>query len=870
MRLSFQAPLTRRAAWGWIILATLAAHFLLPFCTLIVSDDWFTLLAYRQRSFSAAWKGAVYLSMPLTVLQTLPFFLIGPNLFILRLINLLVLMAQGVALYTLIVRLRPRAQVDALWVAVFAVTFPGYLTHFMVSFLFYQLGFLLFLCSLLLTLEAEDTQQPKRRRWLMAAAALLVFYSFHFGALLIFYCFYILAHLYYFKLRKRTPIIEVGIEYLKTRYLYLILPFWFWGFRQAFGLLVPTWTEYNQPSLSIPRIWEGLDGFEASYRLILEGLLHAPLFSYTAAASIIFYLFGRPARASETSGRPDVIGAVTGAAVLFAGIIPFVLVGKYPITGPISPKSETAFGLANHQILTVIDTRMHLFLGLAAGLVFVHLGRLVCQLLKCPRFIYKSILVTLLAASINVTFESYVFLERKAMLVEGVRETMQARKELSGYGIIGIIDNIGNISTTWDSWVLFLETVWGDRAHHGIPERWVGESANANLYYRPSSAINKLLYGGAWYGFFHEPAVSKEASIILSQSPETTNSSDAALLFQYYLVRYFQRAAYPGFVSRLVRITVCPKRTLEEEVGSSLADSGWQPLNRMTPFNGPSELRAEEFSDDLSPPPSSSFPEFNITRPLDGAGRLVLISASNAISRTNLDNFTLVDARQRILPTVNLTNPHGSYLLGVAYVDSTSVHLANTQDANAPLLLHRIEGFQQNEQRDDALFILPEPYVDPAEVYPEIYGRTYDIFDALYDDLLFGPVGSYTRPTVYRKGQHFYLSVALKGEFLDTGAVTVTNDHNTYVRIDWGIPTNVVYSRIQAIGNSDTRLMDLAPPAEGGVRYYEVPKPRPTTTVSVRLFSDANHPCNLPKRISIADVDKNAILTREFEKLFPR
>ncbi|MGC4071636.1 MAG: hypothetical protein QM760_03830 [Nibricoccus sp.] len=60
-----------------------------------MSDAWFQPPAYKEASLSAAWQGAIFLSMPLTVLQALPFFLIGDNLLVLRLIDFAVVVALG-------------------------------------------------------------------------------------------------------------------------------------------------------------------------------------------------------------------------------------------------------------------------------------------------------------------------------------------------------------------------------------------------------------------------------------------------------------------------------------------------------------------------------------------------------------------------------------------------------------------------------------------------------------------------------------------------------------------------------------------------------------------------------------------------------
>ena len=80
---------------------------------------------------------------------------------------------------------------------------------------------------------------------------------------------------------------------------------------------------------------------------------------------------------------------------MVAGLLPFVLVGKYPQTLPIEWRDKNAFDLASRQILWVIDSRMDLFSGMAAGLLVVGGLRFLRSTVKLPVTICSGLVAAL-------------------------------------------------------------------------------------------------------------------------------------------------------------------------------------------------------------------------------------------------------------------------------------------------------------------------------------------------------------------------------------------------------------------------------------------------------------------------------------------
>jgi hypothetical protein len=868
--------MTGKMAFGWILLASLLAHGLLPFCTTVISDDWFTLLSYREASLTAAWRGAMFLSMPLTVLQALPFFLIGDNLFVLRSINFLMIVTLGQLIFLLLARLRPEALRDALWIALFAVVFPGYLVHFMVSFIFYQLGLILFIGALLLVLVAEDEQRTNLRRLFFALAGGMVFYSFHFGALLVFYGFFIVAH---FSHRWRQRQLGFGaevVDYLAKRYLFLLLPFWFWGMRQVFGLLMPTWASYNSPSLAWPAIREGLLGFASSYQLIVGDLFSIWLAGALVVLVLIALVRSKTAAPLQSDWH-DWLGVGLGFAILAAGILPFVLVGKYPLVGPINARDLTPFNLANIQILSLIDTRMHLFLGLAVGVVLVHLSRIVTARLHLRSNLRTAILGAILISSATVCVRFYLRLEKSAVVMAGVREHMKANPELKAAGVIGVVDRLGNVSTTWDSWVLFLETVWGDRAHHGVPEKWFGRQLNYKLVYNGSSVVNKQLYGGAWYGYFDQPTPGgKQATVILSPGESYFRKSDAEAFGLYYYYRLFAPHMLPGYVKRFAEVTVLPKMNLLEELREGRIGNSWrelQPVGKLAGDIAESYLTAGQSTADQQVVENKrrSRPYQSLSQ-AEGGGSYVLFELDIDPNDSDaLASVRITDFNGRTLSSMVVRRPGGLAIMG--WIDKRGdllrLNLGGEDDAGrATWVLRRVR--QQPVEEAGLFCLLPQPYLTPNEIDSAHFQGLLDIEQVHMTALLWldGPPPR-KLPYVQRQtGLHFHPENP--AQTVSTDSIEVRADHQVYVRVDWGeFSPSGNMAVVQAMSDDGHRLMRFFPPRSGGVRYYLLPIQKDTRRVWLRIGSDGEKPAGLPRRLSMVEADPLLSLGVAIENLFP-
>lgn len=834
---SVPVTMSARRAFGWIFLVALLAHGLLPLCTIVVSDDWFSLLAYQEASLSAAWQGAVFLSMPLTVLQALPFFLIGDNLLVLRLIDFAVVVALGQMVFLVLSHLAPARRGDAVWVAAFTVAVPGYLVHFMVSFLFYPLGLLLFLTALWLVLLGEEAEDPVRRHRFFTGAAALVFYSFHFGALLVFFIFFVAAHASFFWRRSGKRVLEAAMDYLASRYWLLTLPLLFWLMRQAFGLIFPTWEQYNQPTLNWPVIREGLRGFGASYQALATDTLLTGWFLVPLVLGLLGVLWSREPRERLRAHAADLGWALLGAAVLLTGILPFVLVGKSPVITP-AIDGLSAFNAASQQILAVIDTRMHLFLGPAVGFVAVFGFRWIAGLASLDRRVVTVGLLSVLVACIAADNRFYLQLEKRALVVHGLREHLRAQPELKQYGIVGVVDRINNISTTWDSWPLFFETVWGDRAHHGVPELWYGRDRNSRLIYEPATIINERLYGGAWFRFFTPPASeTKQATLIVAPGERYFTESDvgAVLLHQFY--RFFSPSRHAGYARKFTRVTVIPKVDAVGAIAVRSFGVKWP------------ELEPTSIVEDKPGAWDTARRESFSLRVRDVRTHVLALVEAPADDQ-EVARMGLANQAGRRLPVVRARRTDGLVaILALTSAGDESVELID----NTLIVKHRapwkvVRVRQQPAGEPVVAWPLPEAFHAPEAFFPDAFRGGWQGDSGVYASLL-RDVATPTATRAIETDGRVIFSASDPAATLATRLIPIDATAQRYLRIDWAAANPA--ASVLITDPNGRRLLEIHPPGSPGIRDYVVPMTPGWSSVRVAFQSAGKPNAALPRSVQL-------------------
>jgi hypothetical protein len=886
---------SNRRAFLLILLTALVAHGLLMAVGLVVSDDWFTLLAYKQASLASAWRGAAYLSMPLTILQVLPFFLIGDNLPGLRLISFLIIVATAMTFFRLLCRLRPSNRGDNLWVTLISVVFPGYLVHFMVSFLLYPLGLLLFLFALLLTLRAEDTV-GHRRRLLFGVAAGLVFYSFNFGALLILYVFFVASHFSYRQRLEPRRFWDGVIDYFKCRYLFLLLPFWFWGMREGLVFFLPAWADYNQPGFQWPAIMAGISTFGDAYGQIARQLLATwwfwGTFFLVAAAGLVRRGAAPDARRQR---EHHLLWMLVGFAVLLAGVLAFVLVGKHPLLPPLDPRDKTAFDLATQQIFLIIDTRMHLFLGYAAGLILVPLLRWLQDGIGLPRAISTGVLCGVLVTSTVAEIGHYCHFEKQGIVMASLRQSLREDPSLRQVQIYGVVDRIGFVSTTWDSWTLYFETVWGDRSHFGVPERWYGEKLNAGIVYNRETIINRLLYGGAWYEYFQEPPFGcKQATMILSPGDGWYHYGPVDSCLMYYYLKYLGTSErLHRFLAKFVDVTVVPKIDLEKTLAREDPAASWHELGLFrgerntvlynSYWHGVPEVETVGSPDPSLPPdqepewsPSLKDGYIRCRSEKDDGGRFVVfkLTFGGRIAPQLAERFGLRGRTGGPLACFRKVSGREMLLFGYMERNETDVAIQECPPADAPMARRTLPEQTSIYQAPTAFMpgvaFIAKPYVPPEVYHPRRYISVLDLSGRLLPELLWqGGDHPERRPFQTTHGVVEYSPDGLGG-YLTTDLIGVNPSRTTLCLVEWsksGLTEGKGIMRFEDYRGR--RILDVQQDNVSDRNVIIVPLPEGTTGLEIRLFSADGRPFILPQRIGLMQVDNIESSVVALGKLFP-
>jgi hypothetical protein len=874
------SPLSNRRALGILFAAGLAAHGLLPFLEIVVSDDWFTLLAYRTASIESAWEGAVFLSMPLTVLQALPFFLIGDNLLALRGINLLVLIANGYIFYRLLCELKAFEKREALVAAVISIVFPAYLVHFMVSFLFYPLGLLLFQSALLLVLRGEENPQHRLRYFIPAMA--MVFYSFHLGALLVFYVFFIFAHFVFRLNLRKEGFVRSIISYLDQRFLFLLIPFWFWGLRQAFALFFPTWESYNQPVLDRAVLSQGVASFASSYGRMLDDLVLSPWFVFSGLIALFVPFLARLVNGPKTEHAPPshpkmVVWFFVGASMMVTGLLPFILVGKHPQILPIEWRDKTSFDLASRQILLVIDTRMDLFTGMAVGVMCVAALGWMRVIFRLPSIVVSAVLFALITSSCAVQVANYLALEKKGIAMAALRVALQKDDSLKDTRIFGVVDRIGNISTTWDSWPLFFREVWGDMEHFGVPERWYGTELNSSLVYSRDTIINERLYGGAWHRFFKKPSFGAEqATIVLSNGPAESRLSPLGAFVRYHYYKFTSPSLLREFLADFTHVQIIPKKNAEKEFADLAFASEWRELKPRLELN---KNNLHDFvSADEAPRAEAAVEVANDAGIPQLSDEEMEIIASRKVSSETFG--TLGRGRVIILEFEFHELPQEDFVqsvvpIGERFGDLVSLHKLEDRKLKVfgvvpvgeKAVGYRIGGFLKVEPSKVRVFegpanyeptftLIPQPFLFPEQVNPDRFVSAFSVSSREIPQVFwrkrwepkYWPFAETSDGVVFQPN---HARALLVSDLLGFDAAKPG-----ILFVDWPTPTGV--SKLGVVKVEDykgRRLLELQPDPKEPRRFYFVPPTPNLTGISLSITSPSGGPVLLPSRLSFFQIE---------------
>jgi hypothetical protein len=639
-------------------------------------------------------------------------------------------------------------------------------------------------------------------------------------------------------------------------------------------------------------ITAGLRAFAANYGRTINELLVTPWFFVSVCVLLIVFAVRRrivvPSFVDEPRRRVrhSLIWLLIGIAVLFAGIFPFIMVGKYPQMLPIEWRDKTSFDLASRQILLLIDSRMDLFAGLAAGLIVVSALGLLRELLFLPGFACSALAVGLIVSSCQIQVSNYLQLEKKAIAMEAIRVALRNDTRLKDTRIFGVVDRIGNVSTTWDSWTLFFREVWGDTKHFGVPERWYGDRLNRSLVYNRDTIINRLLYGGAWYRYFEKPHfAADQATLVISHGPAESRLSGLGAFIRYNYLKHFAPEKLSAFLADFTRVDVLVKRNLERDLAGADYGKNWRELepsknsdsSSLYSFDSALKPSSVEASDENRNRLSANAEERNdaaeerVVNVGQKRGRFVAFEFEfkRGLSTLESAGINLVGARYGDLNSVRHWKDDRLVIFGLVGVGETSVrYQLKGEGMPNPIC---VRAFESPPDFDPGVIFVTQPYVFPEIVAPEKFVSAIALSDRTMAAVLWRDFErNQNWPFTETQGGVVFAPQSTKSSLV-SDLIGFDANRTAILFVEWPqVSPDLSGGVLRLEDYKGKKILDVIPENLSGPSYLIVPSWPSLTGVSIRLLSRTGRPFVLPRSVAFYQTDSLPNLKAPLSELAPR
>ena len=332
-----------------IIITYITGNFLLLFNKAIYWDTWIWLPIIKEGNYKILWD-ALYQSKRFTAyyLYRVSGFFDNPVLFF-KIMAFVCCLLAGLLLYG-ILRKKLSLRIDrAFFISAFFVLTPVFLVRIDSSVLQHSFNIMLFFLAALVYFIAEKNKNRFVAVINYSLSWILFFLSFNTYSLLAFYGGFILLLLIpYFQENKEGALISLLWPWIKSNFLFIILPVIFWGLKLSVwkdeGFLTgydDFINPFNSPSFTILLFWETIIyGFFwqiVAPILILHRKIFALLF---LTISLITYLATKKIFTSENENNASPAQKeidyspkyylIAGGILFFLGFLPYFLTGKMP------------------------------------------------------------------------------------------------------------------------------------------------------------------------------------------------------------------------------------------------------------------------------------------------------------------------------------------------------------------------------------------------------------------------------------------------------------------------------------------------------------------------------------------------------------
>jgi hypothetical protein len=226
---------------------------------------------------------------------------------------------------------------EGLFISLIQLTFPAFRVSFCIILLPYLVCYLLFLTGVYLAIRSHIAGGRAGLALRLLALGCL-FLSYSTNSLMVFYFGFLLFMVLLFSREKHVPLLAGAKGYLLRNIDFVILPFVYWGIKEAFFPRYGVYAHYNEINLSPVGLVKCparfvlfvLNAVVLQVNEALAVLVGVPLALLVLATAFLWLFSRRDLEAPAFFGgaaRPLRMAAF-GLVLLTLGILPYVLVGK--------------------------------------------------------------------------------------------------------------------------------------------------------------------------------------------------------------------------------------------------------------------------------------------------------------------------------------------------------------------------------------------------------------------------------------------------------------------------------------------------------------------------------------------------------------
>lgn len=458
-----------------------------------------------------------------------------------RLIAFLSITLTAVFWYLICCESRMLAHSESLAIALVQLTFPAFRTMFGLIMLPYLVCYLLFVIGVYVAVRSYCV--PGLRKYALRLVSLvLLFFSFSTNSFLVFYSGFIVFMVFFVRRTKMVSILAAAKSYVFRHIDFLLLPFVYWGIKEAVMPRHGVYENYNRVQMSLKALVLGYVKFIPNAVLLqlneaLLQLLALPALWLVLAAMMVFWYIKHGSTRSVTFESPTSPRSLiaVGVALVLLAMLPYALVSK----------PATVVGW---------QTRFSLLVSIGVGVIIVGVCKALCtgpggQLSRGG----LAVLGTLVLAFATTMVDSYISWEMRWVKDNSV--TMHLRSmppcSASTYWIDDQFPLPSEVSLEpyWDyDWSTIFKDAWGGETRTGIYP-----GTNLASYDSTKGESYRTREWGRICNLSGYDASGPQARLTIRSGP---SGNGIKMVLWYWWYRYVNRSRFEAYVRNVTEVTL--------------------------------------------------------------------------------------------------------------------------------------------------------------------------------------------------------------------------------------------------------------------------------------------------------------------------